>query len=45
MERKTKKVGGDANLLSFNFYVLLALLSKLSVIVYCVSRIALCIFC
>ena len=32
MERKTKEVGGDANLQSPNFYALLALFSQLSVL-------------
>jgi len=31
MERKNREVGGDANLLSCNFYVLLVLSSQLSV--------------
>jgi len=31
MERKTREVGGDANLVSLNFCVLLALSSQLSV--------------
>jgi len=36
---QTREVGGDANLLSFNFYVLLGLSSQLSVFLSCVSRI------
>jgi len=43
--RKPREVGVDVSLISLNFYVLLALSSKLAVFLSCVSWIPFCVFC